>query len=184
MENNNFKPTNDGKIILTVDDGSIEVVIQNKFKQILGSFPFNPSDFNIIYRYNERVDDFEGIADPLLNYDINADGTVDEKNDAALTALKECEKKLSELFDYVLGGEASAVLFSKTNAFAIMKDGSFYCEFAYKIMGDFISNQFGEATRRFNKRMARIEHYTKHGVKTGKHAGGSTKPQPQKGGKK
>lgn len=184
MENNNFKPTKDGKVILTVDDGSIEVVIQNKFKHVLGSFPFNPSDFNIIYRYNDRVDEFEGIADPLLNFDINANGTVDERDDAALAALKECEVKLCELFDYVLGGEASSVLFSRTNPFAIMKDGSFYCEFAYKIMGDFISAQFGEATRKLNKRLARIEQYTKHGVKTGKHAGGSTKPQLHKGGKK
>ena len=142
---------------ITVDDGSQRVPIKNLAGEEIGVFYFRPTDLAIIQRYNETVSKFEEILAPLESVNINADGTADEQDTAALEAITEAEKRLFEACDYIFGGNMSGAFFGKMHPFSPV-NGVFYCETALNKVGQFISSQFEQETEKINKRMVK---YTK-----------------------
>ncbi len=161
---------------IVVDDGYKRVPVYNKLGKEIGHFDFNPTDIGIIDRYNNAAGDFPKITAPLENIDINADGSVDENDDAAMKAMEEAKKNLFEVFDYIFGGNMSEAFFGSVNPFSPC-NGKFYCENALDVVGRFISKQFDKEIQQMNNR---VDKYT-HGYRTGKHAGGGKR---NKGGKK
>lgn len=169
-KNTNTAPEQAQKpLCVTVDDGSVEVPIRNKRGEEIGVFYFNPTDLAMIDRYNAMVDEFDNITAPLENININPDGTVDENNEAALSAMREAVKNLYTACDKLFAGNMSEAFFGKTHPFSPI-NGHFYCENALEAVGQFISKQFARETKQINSRVA---HYT-HGyaARTGKHKNG------------
>lgn len=164
---------------ITVDDGSVEVPIQNKQHEVIGVFVFRPTDLGIIERYNEVVDDFEKITAPLQSVNIKADGTVDDKNEAEMTAMKEAEQRLYEACNYLFGGNFAEAFFGKMHPFSPV-GGRFYCEHALNAVGQYISAQFEREVKKVN---TRVERYT-HGYRTGKHRNGRIPKGGKSGGGK
>lgn len=160
-------PVQDHGFGIVVDDGSVKEVIRNKVGEEIGVFYFRPTDVGIIDRYNKVAGDFEKITAPLENVNINRDGTVDERNEAELAALKEAEARLYEACDYLFGGNLSEAFFGKMHPFSPV-NGRFYCENALDAVGQYISRQFDRETKKVANRVNR---YT-HGYRTGKHKGG------------
>lgn len=155
--------------VIVINDGRRKVTIKNQNGDVIGSFRFNPTDVNIVKRYNESVDKFADIVKPLVDYDIKADG--EGEGDEAVAALDSAETRLIELMDYILDGDFGQAFFSKTHAFAGVEDGKeikFYCEVAFDVIGRYISQKFEAETKRLE---SRISKHT-HGYKTGKHAKG------------
>lgn len=152
---------------ITVDDGSVEVPICNKQQEVIGVFLFRPTDIGIIERYNKVIGDFDEITAPLESVNIKADGTVDEKNEAEMAAMKEAEQRLYDACNYLFGGNFSEAFFGKMHPFSPV-NGRFYCENALNAVGQYISAQFD---REVNKVNSRVQKYT-HGIKTGKHKNG------------
>ena len=110
---------------IVVDDGSVRESIRNKHGDEIGVFYFRPTDIGIIDRYNKVATEFDKITAPLENVNINADGTVDEKNDAEMNAMREAEQKLFEACDYLFGGNMSEAFFGKMHPFSPV-NGRFY----------------------------------------------------------
>lgn len=152
---------------IAVDDGSVEVPIQNKRGDVIGTFVFNPTDIGIIERYNKVIGDFDKITEPLESVNVNPDGTADEKNDAEMAALKDAETRLYDACNYLFGGNFAEAFFGKMHPFSPI-NGRFYCENALNAVGRFISAQFEREVKQVN---TRVERYV-HGYRTGKHKGG------------
>lgn len=154
---------------IVVDDGSVRVPIRNRQGDELGVFYFRPTDIGMIDRYNELAEEFENIAAPLENINIQPDGTADEKDEAARQALHAAETRLREACDKLLGGNMSEAFFGKMHPFSPI-NGRFYCENALAAVGSYISQQFAREVKKVN---SRIERYT-HGyaARTGKHKNG------------
>ena len=155
---------------ITVDDGSVEVPIRNKQQEVIGVFVFRPTDIGIIERYNKVIGDFDEITAPLESVNIKADGTVDEKNEAEMKAMKEAEQRLYDACNYLFGGNFAEAFFGKMHPFSPV-NGRFYCENALNAVGQYISTQFDREVKKVN---SRVERYT-HGYHTGKHRGGKKK---------
>lgn len=155
---------------ITVDDGSVEVPIRNKQQEVIGVFVFRPTDIGIIERYNKVIGDFDEITAPLESVNIKADGTVDEKNEAEMKAMKEAEQRLYDACNYLFGGNFAEAFFGKMHPFSPV-NGRFYCENALNAVGQYISAQFDREVKKVN---SRVERYT-HGYRTGKHKGGKKK---------
>lgn len=158
---------------ITVDDGSVEVPIRNFRNEEIGVFVFRPTDIGILDRFDKVIGEFDKITEPLENVNIAPDGTVDEKNEAEMAAMKEAEKRLYDACNYLFGGNFAEAFFGKMHPFSPVK-GRFYCENALNMVGRYISAQFDREVKQIN---SRVERYT-HGYRTGKHKSG------KKGGKK
>nr|DAQ24262.1 MAG TPA: tail assembly chaperone [Caudoviricetes sp.] len=151
---------------IIVDDGSVRVPIRNKQGDEIGVFMFRPTDIGIVDRFNSMTAEFDKIVEPLENVNIRADGTVDEKNEAEFSALREAEQKLYAACDKLFGGNMSDAFFGKMHPFSPI-NGRFYCENALEAVGRYISRQFDREVKKVN---VRVERYT-HGYRTGKHKG-------------
>lgn len=151
--------------VITIDDGSIDIPIQNQFGEKIGVFRFNPADINIVNRYNEVADQFGEVVKPLIDANISPEG--EGEDDESVRLLNEAGDKMTDLMDYVLNGNSREAFFSKTHIFTPV-GGMFYCEKVYDAIGTFISQRFASEVKRVNSRMN--QHI--HGYRTGKHARG------------
>lgn len=158
-ENTNVMP------VITIDDGSIDIPIQNQYGERIGVFRFNPADINIVNRYNEVADKFGEVVKPLIDANISPEG--EGEDDDSVQLLNEAGDKMVDLMDYVLNGNSREAFFSKTHIFTPV-GGMFYCEKVYESIGAFISQRFESEVKRVNVRMT--QHM--HGYRTGKHAKG------------
>lgn len=150
---------------ITIDDGSVDVPIQNQYGERIGVFRFNPTDLNIVNRYNQVADRFGEIGKLLVDASISPDG---EGEDAAsVELLNKAENMMIELMDYVLQGNSREAFFSKVHIFTPI-GGQFWCEKVYEAIGAYISKQFDAEVKRVN---ARLNKHT-HGYRTGKHSKG------------
>ena len=154
--------------VILVDDGSVKVPIRNRQGDEIGVFYFRPTDVGIVERYNQVVGDFDKITEPLEHVNIQADGTVDEQNEAERAALKEAEGRLYDACNFLFGGNFAEAFFGKMHPFSPV-GGKFYCENALTAVGDYISGQFDQEVQKVN---TRVEKYLKHGVRTGAHKNG------------
>lgn len=154
---------------IIVDDGSVRVPILNKQGEEMGVFYFRPTDIGLVDRFNRIADEIGQITEPLQNVNISSEGTVDQKNEAEFTALKEAERRLYDACDVLFGGNMSEAFFGKMHPFSPV-GGRFYCENALEAVGNYISRQFARETNRINSRVDKYVHgYT---ARTGKHRNG------------
>ena len=151
--------------VIVVSDGRKRVAIQNELGERIGVFLFNPTDLNILNRYNEVADQFGDVVKPLQDVSITAEGVAAEE--AGIEALNEAEERMIELLDYVINGNSREAFFSKTHIFA-PTNGIFYCEEVLNKIGDYISMKFDSEVKKVN---ARVSKHT-HGYRTGKHRKG------------
>lgn len=150
---------------IVIDDGSIEVPIKNTLGEEIGKFRFRPTDFNIVERYNKVAAEFGDVVKPLIDANIDPNG--EGADEQSIKLLKEAEKKLFELVDYMFDGNMAEAFFGKMNAFSPV-GGNFYCENALNAVGQFISDRFDAEIKKIT---TRVEKYT-HGYRTGKHKNG------------
>lgn len=153
--------------LIVINDGRIDIPIRNQFGEQTGVFRFNPTDLNIVNRYNEAAGKFKGITQPLEDVDISSDGTSDTAE--GLEALNEAEDRMIELFDYVLNGDSRSAFFSKIHVFT-PTDGTFYCGQVFDALGQFIEKKFEMETKKIDLRLK--QHV--HGYRTGRHKKGRT----------
>lgn len=168
-ENSKITNINNENNFIVVDDGSVEVPIRNKRGEEIGVFYFRPTDMGMIDRFNGMVDDFDNITEPLESVNIKPDGTVDEKNDAEMAAMREAESRLYAACDKLFGGNMSEAFFGKMHPFSPV-NGRFYCENALSAVGQYISKQFARETKKINTRLEKYLHGYR--ARTGKHRNG------------
>ena len=151
--------------VIVVKDGYKKIRIQNEYEEKIGEFYYNPTDVNIVNRYNEVVANFNDIVEPLENAGVNSDGT--GTDEASIELINTAEAKLIEMLDYILRTDSRKAFFERTHAFSPV-DGAFYCEQVIEAIGNFISAKYEKEINAISKN---INRHT-HGYRTGKHKKG------------
>lgn len=170
MENEKILKMNEANNSIVIDDGMERVPMINKLGQEIGAFYLRPTDINIINRFNESVQEFEKVVEPLENIDLNPDGTSD--SEIGLKVIEECKIRLYELCDKIFGLKMSEDFFASVHPFSII-GGKLYCENALNALGQYISRKNNSEVKRFSSRISKyVQGYVPHGQKTGKHKNG------------
>lgn len=129
---------------IVIDDGRKEFVIENKLGEELGRFSLNPSDTNIVKRYDEVAEDFARL-DNILNQEDTTKGW------------SEAEDFIKEKLDYILGYNVSDDFFKIMGAFTPLASGKFFAEEVIDAIGRVISSETGA---RVKKLTANLSKYT------------------------
>lgn len=133
------------KRTLNIDDGSIEVEVKNNGRAV-GSFWVNPSDIDIIRRFDRVTEEFNRLEFPE-----------ESEGEEYLLKLAEVGDRVQELFDVLLGEGAAENLFAQSSPFAFTSNGDFYCENVLNSISSLLVELFGE---RIEKKAARINKAT------------------------
>lgn len=122
---------------IIIDDGAREYKVLNKKREELGIFSFNPTDMDIITRFQEAEGRIDRIADEL-----DAAVTEDEKVNAALAVSRKIKDELS----YIINGNSSECFFAKCNPLS-MVGGRFYFEAVLDAVASVIKAEYGKEIR-------------------------------------
>lgn len=139
--------------ILVAIDRKISVPVKNHLGEQIGVLCFDPTDVNMVRRYNEVAGKFENA---LQNITVGGVEALDEAGDIIIKFL-----------DYVLDSDSRAAFFAKTHPLS-PQNGKFYCEQVFEVIGAFIEKKFAAEGVKINKRVSAQT----HGYRTGKHAKG------------
>lgn len=126
---------------LHVDTGSQLFNIDDK-GDIIGQFKFNPSDPNILRRYEQVVEKLEAI-------DIPEDATQEQ----LFSATDEIQVQL----DFLLNYKVSDQIFSKANPLTPLESGEFYFENVVNAIGSIIESV---TDQRIEKKLKKIQNAT------------------------
>ena len=118
---------------ITLDSGKSDVPIMNERGEQTGVFRFNPTDLDMVSRYNRVAEEFNKVLEPLAN------GGDDDTDPLAL--MNEAGNRIIELMDYVLGGNSKEAFFAECSPLSL-RNGRFYCEDVFDAVGAFISKKF------------------------------------------
>lgn len=124
---------------IIIDDGKKVYNIKNKIGERLGQFSFRPSDTNIVKRYEEVVEFFNGYKAPL-----------DSNNDEVS---KKLEEEIAEKISYLINADASEAFFSILGPFSILESGEVFFENVINAIGTVIEKEMSVRTSRMTRRM-------------------------------
>lgn len=151
--------------VIRVEEGYKLIPIMNEINEQIGVFRFNPTDINIINRYNEIAPKFQEAIAPLAEAGVNEKGEgVDEDS---IKILNEAEEKIIEMMDYFTNSDSRSAFFGRTHVFTPV-NGNFYCGNVLNSIGQYIAKKFDKEVDAVNARMAKHT----HGYRTGKHKKG------------
>lgn len=137
-------------MMITVDDGSRRIPIQNKQGEEIGSFTFHPTDIGIIDRYNSMADQFDAIVEPLQAVELTDDMSITDPT--LVGALKEATTRLYAAVNELFGSDdAAEAFFGKMHPFSPV-NGEFYCSQVLAQVGAFIGSQFDAETKALSKK--------------------------------
>ena len=124
---------------IVIDDGLKTYDIVNKQGEVLGQFSFNPSDTNIVHRYEKIYTELSAL-EPSESGD-------------SLEALKELERVAQEKIDYLLGAKVSENFFAIAGAFSPLESGKYYIESVLDAIAQAIMAETGERVKKINKKV-------------------------------
>ena len=150
---NNEQIQQQEEMTIVIQDRRISVPVRNQLGEQIGVFRFDPTDVNIVKRYNEASEKFAEILNGIDGEDANA--------------FDEAGEKIIEFLDYVLGGNSREAFFAQTHPLS-PQDGRFYCEQVFEMIGNFIVQKFEAESGMLNKRISTQT----HGYRSGKHKKG------------
>ena len=137
-------------LMITVDDGSRRVPIQNTRGEEIGSFTFHPTDIGIIDRYNGLAGVFDDITAPLESVEMTDETNLSDP--ALLEALAEAKKRLYSAVNALFGSEdAAEAFFGSMHPFSPV-NGEFYATQVLQQVGAFISDQFSAEVKALSKK--------------------------------
>lgn len=127
---------------IVIDDGRKEYVIENKLGEELGRFSLNPSDTNIVKRYDEVAEDFARLDNILDGEDV-------------AKAIKEGEAFIAEKVNYILGYDVAENFFKIMGGLTPLASGKFYVEEVLEAIGSVISSETGARVKKLNARLSK-----------------------------
>lgn len=137
-----------GNTFIIDETGLKKFDIADRQGKIYGSFSFNPSDTNIIYRYENVIAALEKIMGDLQT----------KEELTGIDAIKEFDVIISEQINNLLGSDdASQALFSVMGALTPLPSGQWYLEVVLSAIRKVIEDETGERVKKFN---AKIKKHT------------------------
>lgn len=114
---------------IKIDDGTKTYEIVNQNDEVIGTFTFNPSDVNILKRYDAVVEELQKYAD-------EAEGTVYTKE-----KLDEIQTKITEMMDVLVKGDTGGTFFSICGALTPMENGKLFVQTVLESIGAVIEKE-------------------------------------------
>lgn len=128
---------------LIIDDGVKVYTIENVSGQILGEISFNPSDTNIISRYESVQKFFDNMKES--DYQNTEDGFAKLEND------------ITKQVDYLLRANTKDTFFAITGPLSPLESGELYFENVMNALRAVIEKELGV---RMKKMQTRVRKYT------------------------
>lgn len=129
---------------IKIDDGSKSYEIVNQDDKVIGTFTFNPSDTNIVQKYDAVVDSLDKYFDEIKGANFTK-----ESFSAAQDAIID---KFSEL----VGEDASKTFFSICGPFTPMQNGNLYLQNVIEAVAGIIEK---ETQKRMKKVQSKMDKY-------------------------
>ena len=127
-------------IILSKD--ILETVrIKDHTGQVLSEFSFNPSDANIVDRYDEFINNFESLRDEIVAYEESNEKSGDY--DKEREKLHLINKKIHEAINRLVNADVADSIFSVMGALSPLPSGDYYFTFILDQIGKKITNATG-----------------------------------------
>lgn len=114
---------------IKIDDGTKTYEIVNQDDVVLGTFTFNPSDVNIIKRYDAVVAELQKYADEAQTEVFTAE------------RLREVEDKIVEMMNELTGADTSKSFFSICGALSPMANGNLFVQNVLEGIGAVIEHE-------------------------------------------
>ena len=114
---------------IKIDDGTKTYEIVDQDNKVRGTFKFNPSDTNILRRYDEVVEELEKVAEEM-------NGT-----DKTTETQKELEKKVVALMDYLVKGDMGGTFFKINGPLTPMDNGDLFVVNVLESIGAIIEKE-------------------------------------------
>ena len=127
-------------IILSKD--ILETVrIKDHTGKVLSEFSFNPSDANIVDRYDEFINNFESLRDEIVAYEESSEkiGDYDKEREK----LHLINRKIHEAINRLVNANVSDSIFSVMGALSPLPSGDYYFTFIVEQIGQKIQNATG-----------------------------------------
>lgn len=129
---------------IKIDDGSKSYEIVNQDDKVIGTFTFNPSDTNIVQKYDAVVDSLDKYFDEIKGANFTKESFI-----AAQDAIID---KFSEL----VGEDASKTFFSICGPFTPMQNGNLYLQNVIEAVAGIIEK---ETQKRMKKVQSKMDKY-------------------------
>lgn len=132
---------------IVINDGTKSYQIVNQNGKALGVFCFNPSDVNIVEKYNQMVDE---VSEALAKVDNGEE-----------EAIKEVSGIIRNKMDYLFGEETSKSFFTITSPLTPLSNGQLFIENVITAIGKVIEHEtkrrVAEVRERMNKYTAKYQ---------------------------
>lgn len=126
------------------------VRIKDHTGKVLSEFSFNPSDANIVNRYEEFVKGLEELKNQIQAYEESEkNGTYDQNVDK----LNIINKSIYERVDYLLNADAAESIFSVMGPLSPLPNEDYYFTFILEQIGKKIQNATGARIQKINTRI-------------------------------
>lgn len=128
---------------IKINDGTKTYEIVNQDDEVLGTFTFNPSDSNIIKRYDAVVEALQAYAD-------EAQGEV-------LTQEKfnEAQDKITAMMDDLVKGDVKGSFFSICGPLTPMENGNLFVQTVLEGIGAVIEHETKQRIKKIDEKTAK-----------------------------
>lgn len=124
------------------------VRIKDHTGKTLSEFAFNPSDANIIDRYDQFVSGFDTLRDEIAAYE-KSDGDYDKLKDK----LRRINEEIYRQFNYLLNGDVADSIFSVMGPLSPLPNGDYYFVFIIEQIGNKIQNVTGARMKKMDMKI-------------------------------
>lgn len=133
---------------IQINDGSKSYEIVNQNDKVLGVFTFNPSDMNIIDKYNDVVESLKTATEKM--------STGKEEG------LTEASSLIREKMDILFGEDTSKTFFSITGPLTPLSNGQLFVENVLEAIGAIVEKEMNVRVKKVRERMDKYtEKYNK-----------------------
>lgn len=130
---------------IIIDDGVREYQVMNQRREPLGVFYFNPTDFDMLRRFEESESRINALTEELDRA---------ESGDQQIKAMSVFSEKIKTELDYVINGNSAECFFTKCSPVSLV-GGKLYFEHVLDAISQVIKMENGNAVRRQNERRKR-----------------------------
>lgn len=126
------------------------VRIKDHTGMVLSEFSFNPSDANIVERYNNFVNGFDDLKKKIEDYEETTKEVGFEQNADKLQIVN---KSIYEKVDYLLNADVARNIFSVMGPLSPLPSGDYYFTFILEEIGKKVQNATGARIQKINTKI-------------------------------
>lgn len=128
-----------------------ETINIKKGDETLASFSFNPSDANIVHRYDDFIAGLDELVNKIADYE--KENSNKSKHEKAKAMLEAINKEIHEKVDTLVNAKVSKDIFSVMGALSPLPNGDYYFTFIVEQIGNKINNATGQRVKKMEMKI-------------------------------